>query len=325
MENAKIRKKNLYKQLPFNLKLQFSFWGFKRKMKEIVRDKNKIVIWLIFFVAFMSVLSGVAVFATFIHNLNKTYTIWGNGSIEVEKSGQVGDFIGGVVGALWSFTGTLLFFVALQLQRTELIEMRKESQVNRLTDIIYKQLDYFDKNLQNFKLVDIDKNQSTHTGAYAITILRSKVESILDINKEINEDKKRNIAIKFYAETIALVSKNEESLLNLFEALDSSCDVIRAVLFKDTIPPADLNELKALFFRNIHRDLLNSAKHLSFILEAYLSKKEKAGEKREYFLAPLERLISKINVVIEFREFIYDKENTKRNDDERDMYNRTQV
>ena len=325
MEDIKNKKKNLLKNAPFRMKLLFHWWSLKKIIKEITRDKTRILTIFIFVLAFVSLISGIVVFSGFLSELRKTYTIYGNNSIELEKTGQVGDFIGGVVGALWSFTGTLLFFIALQLQRTELTEMRKEAQVTRLTDIIYKQLDYFNKHLQEFKLVDIDRDQRTYTGAYATTMLRNKLESGLAIDKETNEEIRKDIAMKFNADLIALVQKNEESFLNLFDALDSSCDVIRAILFKDTIPPADLNELKALFFKNIHHDLLNSAEYISTILAGYLTLKEQAGEKREHFLDPLERLIRTINILTDFRRLIYDKANTKRNDRMRDMYNQTQV
>ena len=44
---------------------------------------------------------------------------WGS-DVEYDKTGQIGDFIGGVVGSLWALVGVLLFYRALMLQRDAL-------------------------------------------------------------------------------------------------------------------------------------------------------------------------------------------------------------
>lgn len=54
-----------------------------------------------------------------------------NKEIDAQKFGQFGDFIGGVVGSLWAFTGVLLFYFALQLQRKEIQLQREDLQLTR--------------------------------------------------------------------------------------------------------------------------------------------------------------------------------------------------
>lgn len=70
--------------------------------------------------------SGIFVIVIFLGSLSKSYTVWGDLPLALDKTGQVGDFIGGVVGALWSFTGVLLFYLSLKLQRKEFELQRDE-------------------------------------------------------------------------------------------------------------------------------------------------------------------------------------------------------
>jgi len=67
---------------------------------------------------------------------NNDYRFWGTlTSDNIATTGQVGDFIGGVVGAIWALTGVLLFYRALTLQRQELenqiLELRETREVFR--------------------------------------------------------------------------------------------------------------------------------------------------------------------------------------------------
>ncbi|MFT6480485.1 MAG: hypothetical protein ACJAVP_003647 [Spirosomataceae bacterium] len=83
----------------------------------------------------------------------------------MNATGQVGDFIGGVVGSLWSLVSVILFYRALTLQREDLQNQRKELRlgrleftVNRITNIIYKQVESF--NASNFLNTQSDNNDA---------------------------------------------------------------------------------------------------------------------------------------------------------------------
>ena len=48
-----------------------------------------------------------------------------NSTINLTNSAQIGDFIGGFVGAIFTLVGILLLYETLSLQRQEFIESRK--------------------------------------------------------------------------------------------------------------------------------------------------------------------------------------------------------
>lgn len=58
--------------------------------------------------------------------LSKTTTLVAGAPINPSIFSNFGDLIGGVVGAIWSLAGVLLFYAALRLQREDLILQRKE-------------------------------------------------------------------------------------------------------------------------------------------------------------------------------------------------------
>ena len=51
-------------------------------------------------------------------------------SLDIEVTGQFGDFFGGVVGSLWALAGVLLYFSALKLQQEQLLEQKKDIKLN---------------------------------------------------------------------------------------------------------------------------------------------------------------------------------------------------
>lgn len=312
-------------KLSLRTKVYWKYLTLKQKLRKVNFDKEKLTINFFIGLAFFSILIGLVIFVVFLYKLSKEYTIGGD-SIILDKTGQVGDFIGGIVGAIWALTGVLLFYATLRLQSKELAENRKHFQMSRLTDIIYKQLDLFNQQLANFRLKDIERDDDdehvVHTGKAAIALLRHRVESILDIEKKQQTDKEKAM-FKFIAENFAFIELNKNSLLNIYEELANQVDVIRAVLIKDDIPPADLNELKSIFFRNIGKDFLNGSELLEHFLEWYITYKKKQGTIDNEFFSPEYSIKLKISVIEEFRKKRYDKKNIQDYLRSREMYNET--
>lgn len=106
--------------------------GNKEKFSYINLILN--IVWVTFS------LSGVAIIAYFIWELNFEYTIdyQSKNKIDLTKTAQVGDFIGGLVGALWTFAGIILFYLALKLQNKEFALNRKVMQETQ--DVMSEQL-----------------------------------------------------------------------------------------------------------------------------------------------------------------------------------------
>jgi len=315
-------------KLSWRTQLYWRYLTLKHKVMRFEFDKEKITINFFIGLAFFSIAIGLVIFGVFLFKLSKDYSI-SSDNVILDKSGQVGDFVGGIVGAIWALTGVLLFYATLRLQSRELAENRKHFQMSRLTDIIYKQLDLFNAQLSNFKLKDIERDDDDkhieHKGRAAISLMRHRVESILQIEKgKKGEQEKHKAALRFMGENFAFIEINKNDLLNIYEELDNHVSVIRAVLIKEDIPPADLNELKSLFFRNIGRDFLNASELLEHFLEWYISfQKKQDKEKEDDIFSPEHSIKRKIAVIEEFRKKRYDEKTIKEHLRSRDMYNET--
>lgn len=77
------------------------------------------------------------------------FSIWGedlfnfNALAHTDKLGQVGDFVGGIIGSLWALAGVILFYVALQNQRRDI-------KLNR--EVLTTQVGALNKQIEEFEL-----------------------------------------------------------------------------------------------------------------------------------------------------------------------------
>lgn len=75
---------------------------------------------------------GLIVLAVFIYNICGTYVISRDLTPEdMAQTGQIGDFMGGVIGSIWALAGVLLYFSALRLQQQEMKSQREEMAANQ--------------------------------------------------------------------------------------------------------------------------------------------------------------------------------------------------
>ncbi len=93
---------------------------------------RKIISWLkhrnpILCIAYVCIIIGLFILGKFLYLINETYNIGGKLTPEeMAQTGQVGDFIGGVIGSVWALAGVFLYFSALKLQQQELKSQREE-------------------------------------------------------------------------------------------------------------------------------------------------------------------------------------------------------
>lgn len=93
---------------------------------------RKIISWLkhrnpILWIAYTCIIIGLYVLGKFLLLISETYNIGGKLTPEeMAQTGQVGDFIGGVIGSVWALAGVFLYFSALKLQQQELKSQREE-------------------------------------------------------------------------------------------------------------------------------------------------------------------------------------------------------
>lgn len=321
---------NIPPEPKISFRIKFLFWriDIRRKLSNIKFNWERTGTNFLIFLAFISVISGAIVFVVFMINLSKEYTVTG-AKIILDKTGQVGDFIGGVIGSIWALTGVLLFYAALRIQTKELAENRKHFQLSRLTDIIFKQLDLFNSRLSIFELKDIERDENgdhiSHQGRSSILLLRHRMDKFLDVenNKELTEEEKQQGRLQYLAESFAFLEINKKEFRNFYEELSNHVRVIRSILIRDEIPPSELNELKAIFFRNVGVDFLNASQHLQLLLDNYIKYKKGRGEEVDLLFSAESSIDRNISSINEFRNLKFSEEILKDYIRSRDSYNST--
>ena len=171
------------------------------------------------------------------------------------QRGQFGDTFGSV-NALFSglaFAG-IIYTISLQrkdltLQRIEMQETRKEFSINRITNIIYNQLQRYEDAVMKF---EIKNNQQTYFGYDAFFFLKNSKQTVYyplhdtRTDDEILQEKKEKncFAMKIY-------STNNMSIAQFSLTAYNTVNVIKEILYKSDLPVADINNMKNIFFRNI--------------------------------------------------------------------------
>lgn len=307
------------------LKDRWKYYNYKAsvQVKKIKIDKEKLLINFFIGLAFFLIINGLIIFLIFFIKVSKYYTI-SSDIIQVDTLGQIGDFIGGIVGVIWSLAGILLFFATLRLQSRELKENRIHFELNRITDIIYKQLDMFNKQLEQFTLKDLEREKGNHKvykGRYAIVILTRRLEAIIENNQNSLKGDNKDNMINFIIENFSFIEINKEEFVIIYEEISNHIDTIRTILLKDYIPPADLNELKGIFFRNVGREFLNSSELLLPLIKSYIDYKKKVKPGFDDIFSVEGSIKSKIEDIINFRNKFYDNATLKREIALREIYN----
>ncbi|WP_299768069.1 hypothetical protein [uncultured Dokdonia sp.] len=196
--------------------------------------------------------------------------------IKSDKVGQLGDFIGGVIGSIWALAGVILFYAALnkqsealedqkaattaaikslniqstelQLQREELSATRKEFLMNRTTNIVFHQLERFEKSIKELSL-----SRSTGTiveGSEAIYYLDETIEKVHP--GTYTDDKEYKAELKQATiKNLKIYTRNISSLETFSNGIYNSTEVIKRLIFKTNLEIQEINDIKNLFFVNI--------------------------------------------------------------------------
>lgn len=185
--------------------------------------------------------------------INLFFCDWG-------KSGTFGDTFG-AVNAIFSglaFAGVIVTILIqkselqnqrteLSLQRTEMQETRKEFLLNRTTNLVYSQLDRFEKTLSEFSIIH---NGNTYVGNDAIAFLRDNKENVyrpLDMTEEAYRIEMKAVIIKL----LKLYSPNKSEIEKFAHNAYNSVSVLKRLLYKTNLDVEELNDLKNLYFENI--------------------------------------------------------------------------
>lgn len=254
--------------------------------------------------------------------------------IDSNKFSQFGDFIGGLIGPLWALAGVILFYLALKLQtkqlnlqQEEIKQQRNQFELNRLTDITFKQIEHFSITFNTLKYKDPDSytDEVNLNSDQIFALIHNHMSKYVDKKlfdeetEEINEENKLNESIEFLGGVLKYIIHNKEQMLVLFSTLKRCVSVLRLTYIKENIQHIELNELKSIFFKNIGDDFLQTSILSSSMIEAYHTLLRKSGEKVSPYDS-LDTIKSSISIVKEFKETIYDKDSIARYRKDREMY-----
>jgi hypothetical protein len=170
-------------------------------------------------------------------------------------SGTFGDTFGALNAVFSGITvaGLVLTILMqrkeLSYQRDEMIQTRQEFSVNRITNIIYNQLDRYEKALEQWTIKNDDEEYIGYDAVFFLDTARQQVTfSSLDQTPE----PERKAAIKrANCVAMSLYSNNHISISQFALAAYNAIKVMQETLLSSTLSIKDMNLLKNLFFRNI--------------------------------------------------------------------------
>ena len=137
--------------------------------------------------------------------------------------------------------------IELGLQRTEMQETRKEFLINRTTNLVYSQLDRFEKALTDFS---ISYNGNKYNGNDAISFLKDNDEYVIKPPDKSNEGynaEMKEATIKL----LKLYTPNKSQIEKFAHNAYNSVEVLKRLIYKTNLDVEELNDLKHLFFVNI--------------------------------------------------------------------------
>jgi len=115
------------------------------------------------------------------------YTFWNDGKVAFDVTGQVGDFIGGVIGTILNFISVLLVY------RT-FAEQIKATEKQNFEDHYFQMLEFHNKNLDEieFDASGIPAFGKTYTGHSAFELFLTQLTNCLDESRQFIEDYAEN-------------------------------------------------------------------------------------------------------------------------------------
>ena len=254
--------------------------------------------------------------------------------IDSEKFSQFGDFIGGILGPIWALAGVILFYVALKLQskqlhfqQEEIKENKIQSELSRLTDITYKQIDHFISTYNSIKYKDPDSydDELTLNTDHVFSLINNHMSKHFDKKlfdeepEKLDDNAQREEAINMMGGILKYFLNNQEQMFLLFMSLKRSVSVLRMTYIRENINPDDLNELKSIFFKNIGDNFLLTSELSNSAIDSYLSLLRRTGRKISPS-DPLDNIRIAIETIIEFKDISYTKERIAQFIKDREMY-----
>lgn len=135
----------------------------------------------------------------------------------------------------------------LQLQRTEMQQTRKEFLINRTTNLVYSQLDRFEKCLNELTIIH---NGVTHKGNDAISLLDENDNTVFKPYNKPEDVYKAEMKASII-KSLKIYTPNKSNIEKFAHNAYNSVEVLKRLIYKTKLEIEELNDLKKLFFDNI--------------------------------------------------------------------------
>lgn len=147
----------------------------------------------------------------------------------------------------------------LKLQQTEMQETRREFLINRTTNLVYIQLDRFERCINELIIIHEGK---TYIGNDAISFLDKNEQNVYKpfdkSEEEYNAEMKAAVIkfLKIHSPSKSYIEKFAHNAYNAVEAL-------KRIIYKSNLEINQLNDIKNLFFVNIGSINMGVIEHIS--------------------------------------------------------------
>lgn len=229
-------------------------------------------------ISIISIIIGIYISYVFFSKISTSVRLIENGEkINEQLTGVIGDFVGGIVGTIWSFAGVVLFFLALRLQSRELSlqleelkDTREVFQSQQFENTFFNLL----KNQNDIRLnteikhktfnSSIQSNETTYTRGNAAfeEIKEFLVEEKKNLEDNLEKSKNATASEKSTSEDKYWTKERSEKYLEKFKKhytvsyakLKNNSELNSKVIFKLTYN--NFSSQLSHYFRNIYHILL---------------------------------------------------------------------
>lgn len=193
------------------------------------------------------IVTGIIILLVFLFKLSSNFSIIGN-KILLDESSKVGDFVGGLVGSIWALASVLLFYSTLVTQREDFNSQQKEVVINRLSSVIFLQIDRIKNSINETEIMDyesVSNLKGREAFSYLYSFLNGNRSSFIKKQYLIN---------------------NKAPTQTFLEDFNSSISLVDKILTKNKeLTQEDKNELMYLFSENFGKKYIDIFKHISEI------------------------------------------------------------
>jgi|GEM_PF-2089276 len=170
--------------------------------------------------------------------------------INLTGIGQIGDFIGGMSGTLFTLVGVILLFETLALQRTELAESRKVFEKQQFENTFFNLLNLYQEITKSMHVDEFDfHTERTHTGKDFFK--QQKLRFYLDFQPKYKYAQNRKSAtvqyMKMYVESKEQTAHYFRTLYRIFSIISHSDFTSQEKMNYAKIVRAQLSESELFF------------------------------------------------------------------------------